>query len=626
MAEDKVDGREVSWRQMLSWTELFRGFQVALDLNKLLLAAAGILTMAAGWFLLAVIFTANESSTAPSWPGAYGDTPEGWVQFRQDRAHWNLMNEAAGLSRSDRPAVYEIEDIAESLPEYNLFKDLKQSPKVVEEVKDRIASLRKQKAIEDHDASKYETKASQYAQLGEPKRSGLLVVGPWYEDRGPNPYLLLTGQAGVPWETGHFWEWFVRDQGMVMIEPLVKFVRPIVYFFSPRGNNFKSRFYFLSVMLLTLVVWSFFGGAITRIAAVQIARGEKIGMFEALRFTFKRWLSYITAPLFPLGFVFFLLILMAIFGLFGMIPYFGDVLVSGLFWPIMLVFGLVMAVALVGLVGWPLMSATISTEGTDSWEAVSRSYSYVFQRPWNYAWYSVVAICYGAVVVFFVGFMGSLTVYLAKWGVAQTPFIQAAKREPSFLFVYAPTSFGWRELLLEGTQTDSKTNLVAERASRAPVVGPGAGGSYNRWNRINDPAYQEYVGNLNWGNKAGAFLVGFWLSIVFLLVLGFGYSYFWTASTIIYLLMRRNVDSAELDEVYLEEDDQEGTWAGSYPGPHASPNAAPSAAAAKPGTSSLPVVEAPKPHPQAPVTMVMNPPKPPDPLPPAGDTPPSTPT
>ena len=164
-----------------------------------------------------------------------------------------------------------------------------------------------------------------------------------------------------------------------------------------------------------------FGGAITRIAAVQVARGEKIGLVDALRFTLKRILSYITAPLFPLVFIFVLLVVMVVFGFPFMIPIFGDIVMAGLLWPVMILLGLLMAVALVGLVGWPLMSATVSAEGTDSWEAVSRSYSYVYQKPWHFIWYSLVAVAYGAVVVFFVGFMGSLTVYLAKWGVSQTP-------------------------------------------------------------------------------------------------------------------------------------------------------------------------------------------------------------
>jgi hypothetical protein len=39
--------------------------------------------------------------------------------------------------------------------------------------------------------------------------------------------------------------------------------------------------------------------------------------------------------------------------------------------------------------------------------------------------------------------------------------------------------------------------------------------------------------------------------------LGFGYSYFWSASTIIYLLMRSKVDDTDFDEVYLEEEETE---------------------------------------------------------------------
>src|SRR5437588_7542250 len=98
MAEERAEPREVTWRSLLPWTELFRGFQVALDLNKLLLAAAGILVMSLGWWVLSVVFTANEPHVAPDWPGPYGDR---WADFKADRDHWNLMNEAAGLAPRD---------------------------------------------------------------------------------------------------------------------------------------------------------------------------------------------------------------------------------------------------------------------------------------------------------------------------------------------------------------------------------------------------------------------------------------------------------------------------------------------------------------------------------------------
>ena len=48
----------------------------------------------------------------------------------------------------------------------------------------------------------------------------------------------------------------------------------------------------------------------------------------------------------------------------GAVPILGD-LFAGLFWPLWLTFGVIMAVALVGLVGWPLMAATISSHSLE---------------------------------------------------------------------------------------------------------------------------------------------------------------------------------------------------------------------------------------------------------------------
>ncbi len=313
----------------------------------------------------------------------------------------------------------------------------------------------------------------------------------------------------------------------------------------------------------------------------------------------KRIVSYLTAPLFPLLFIFILLIAMILFGLPFMIPIFGDIFVAGLFWPLMLIVGLLMAIALVGLVGWPLMSATISAEGTDSWEAVSRAYSYVYQRPWHFLWYFVVALVYGAVVVFFIGFMGSLTIYLAKWGVSQTPGInyvgaQPNGRKPDFLFVYAPDSFGWRPLLLKDAVVDGEKVVDSDGQINA--------GAYNKWVG-NVPDYNG-PDRLAWWNLFGAGLVAFWLGLVFLLILGFSYSYFWSAATILYMLLRRNVDAAEMDEVYLDDDEGDAAFGGPLTPPAAAPTAA-----AKPGAQSLTLVDAPAAAPLPAATPTAAPPR-----------------
>jgi hypothetical protein len=572
MADDKAEPREVTWRSLLPWTELFRGFQIALDLNKLLLAAGGIVATAFGWWLLAAVFGASYKDNPPQ-PAAGSTDKAAWKDFKRERDDWNLMHRAAGVGKATDKV--EPADLAESADELDKINEAKGAAD-----KSGGGTLESELIKKEIERSK----AARYArQLDTTKPYALMATWPWFEERGPNPFMLATGQVHDAWQVGQFWNWLFFDQAPVLVEPLVKFLRPIIYFFSPQASG-TARFYFLCVMILTLAVWSLFGGAITRIAAVQIARNERIGMSEAVRFTWKRMVHYATAPLFPMVFVLGLLILMIIFGYFHMIPILGDIVVDGIFWWVMIGFGLLIAVALVGLVGWPLMSATISTEGTDSWEAVSRSYTYVFQRPWHYVWYSLVAICYGAAVVFFIGFMGSFMVYMSKWGVSQTFGINAANREPSYLFVYAPTSFGWRTLLLDGVVVNDE-KLVQD-------------------GEIKKDLYEKYVGRdanypkdrtdqLSWWNKVGAGLVAIWVGLLFLLVLGFGYSFFWSSATIIYLLMRKNVDTAELDEVYLEEDDQEGAYAGPLAAPTPSPATAPTAEAGGAKATQLQMVEAP---------------------------------
>ena len=135
---------------------------------------------------------------------------------------------------------------------------------------------------------------------------------------------------------------------------------------------------------------------------------------------------------FVLGFTAFFVLLGVLFGVVYLVPLLGDVW-AGLLFPLLLLAGVVMAILLVGLVGWPMIHVTLSAEGSDSFDALSRSYSYVLQNPWNYIWYCAVAVVYGAVVVFFVGFMGSLTVYLGKWAMTQTPGTEYFNRDPAYL-------------------------------------------------------------------------------------------------------------------------------------------------------------------------------------------------
>ncbi|MHB1033735.1 MAG: hypothetical protein ACYC35_12800 [Pirellulales bacterium] len=255
--------------------------------------------------------------------------------------------------------------------------------------------------------------------------------------------------------------------------------------------------YSLLLGLWALLIWAFFGGAITRMAAVSLAREERTTVRTAVEYAKSKWYAYFTAPLFPLIGVLLAGAPMALIGGLLMRADLG-VLVAAILWPLFLVGGLFMAVLLLGLLfGWPLMWATISVEGTDSFDALSRAYAYVFQRPLHYLIYALVAALLGALGWLLVWTFADGVVYLTSWAVS------------------------WGS---GGARMEAISEHVA---GLAPV----------------------YVG---WG----ASLIGFWNGLVRVLALGFVYSFFWTASTAIYFLLRLHVDAAEMDEVHVSPQEE----------------------------------------------------------------------
>jgi hypothetical protein len=271
--------------------------------------------------------------------------------------------------------------------------------------------------------------------------------------------------------------------------------RPVWQVFKEDRVGLGALVCWVMAALWSLAVWAFFGGAISRIAAVQLASDEQVGWGAALRWAASKWLSYFGAPLFPLAGV-VLLVLPLLVG--GWIMYFNwGLLLAGLLWPLALVAGLIMALLLLGLIfGWPLMWATISVEGTDTFDALSRAYAYVFQRPLRYLLYAILAAILGLLGWLLVENFAAGVIWLSLWGAS-----------------WGTGAARYGDIL---TGTD---------------LGPLGG--------------------------AGAALMAFWAGLIKLLALGYFYGYFWTASTLIYYLLRRDVDATEMDEVFLEADQGE---------------------------------------------------------------------
>src|SRR5205814_2019511 len=103
--------------------------------------------------------------------------------------------------------------------------------------------------------------------------------------------------------------------GWLISEPFRVVVSPFVAFFT-RRDVASAWFRSASMAVWAVVVWGIFGGAIARIAVVQAAGGERVGLRSALRFARRKSLSLIGAPLTPL---FAVAVFAACCGLFGLL-------------------------------------------------------------------------------------------------------------------------------------------------------------------------------------------------------------------------------------------------------------------------------------------------------------------
>jgi len=94
---------------------------------------------------------------------------------------------------------------------------------------------------------------------------------------------------------------------------------------------------------------------------------------------------------------------------------------------------------------------------------------------------------------------------------------------------------------------------------------------------------------------AASILNSAWLFGAVLLVVGFGYSFFWSSVTALYLWLRHDIDGLETSEVYLEDEDFNAPPAAATTSPGNAPAASACSVAesAKPGTVPLSVVDAP---------------------------------
>lgn len=498
MPDEQHVVKAVDWKAVLPFTVLFRSFRIAIHPSKLVLGLAALFLIWLGGSAIDKLWP----SSARAFPGelqmfeaSSGSPTEGSEEF--NRRHL--------AARKDMDAAYKAA-LKEIGHENGGLADLKWAIKTrrneavaaVNKIYD--ASDKSEKATAERNKALMEiysasedawTEAKQLAGTGLFKTLydyEISVVSRLVKSVGSGNWL---GTHGVIDCCRHFFitapTWAIRHHPVFCIVFFVWF----------------------------LLVWSIFGGAIARIAAVHVARDEKISIRSALSFSTGKFLSFFSAPLIPMLIVVGIAVVVGVAGLLTNIPGLGPIVVGALF-VLAIVAGFVMTLVVFGtLGGFSLMYPTIAVEGSDSFDAISRSFSYLYARPWRLAFYSFVAIAYGSLTFLFVRY-----------------------------FIYYVLLFTHKAVrMMVFTTTDGGANVFSAMWPSPATLG-----------RL---TYDVNYLSLGPGESAGAFLISLWVHLAIGLLGAFAISFYLSANTIIYYLMRHEVDATEMDDVYLEQSEDE---------------------------------------------------------------------
>jgi hypothetical protein len=312
--------------------------------------------------------------------------------------------------------------------------------------------------------------------------------------------------------------WGVRFSGPQLA--FQKFVEPVRRLFDPQ-MNFRKFSYLLLGTIWTIFVWSVIGCGITRICLLRLTRDESAGLDQAFEFLFGgKMATAVVALLLPLMGLALLCIPPALVGL--LLTTDLGAIVGGLLWFIVLgCSGLAALLLFAWMFGWPLIICSISAENQNSLDAITRASAYVLQRPLNYAFYALVCLLFGGLCWAVVSQVATSTIQLGYWSASWGANVASGER-------------------IEQLSADNLVN------NQAIVPGPVT--------LMGDPAPMESQP----ANESGTLsiarsLIRFWNGMVSTLAVAFLFGQFWSLASAVYLLLRRDVDETEMDEVFLSE-------------------------------------------------------------------------
>jgi hypothetical protein len=577
----------VDWESVLDFTQLFRGFRLAINPAKLLIALLAIL----------LIYTAGRTFDAVWGPQVRigeiesfrSDTAEQYRLLRQEQliSRTSALEEALqfaapndknitleemdALKRSPRAALRALKHAYEARFQSDVADAHDRRIKAEEEQKDHLVPLDGQSPAE----AEQEERAAAAKMLfnsverakdsvgrgifdsflsfeirqfdalvdntltfvrvapvrtstvggeggaeieGEAVSGGLLSKNPdrlWQSDTVvgclanmaiTGPEWLFCGTAPMQWRSGQGTMAF--GEAPTPAPTWTGWVKMVIY----RGVYLVSL---LVLVIFSLVVMALTGAIVSRLSALEMAGVEHSPLIEVFTFSVRRLWVFIKAPITPFLILLAIGIMLAAASLIGAIPIVGEILL-GMAFILFLAVGFVLMLLLLGILGgFHLLYPTIAVEGSDAFDAMSRSFAYVYARPWRLLFYSLISLVYGVVTFVFVSFaiylVLALTHTFAGWG---TNF------------------FGWNHGWYSGSM---KLDTLW------PV-----------------PAFSQLMGAtnwyaMNWSEFVGSLFLHFWVYLLISVGGAYVISYYFSIHTIIYLLLRRSVDGQTTTEIFHED-------------------------------------------------------------------------
>ena len=240
------------------------------------------------------------------------------------------------------------------------------------------------------------------------------------------------------------------------------------------------------------------GGAIARTQACWHSRAQRLSASDAIDYSLFRWRELLGAVASPAIFVAAITVVLMCMGLILLnIPWLN--LIGGLLYGISLALGFVVAIVAVGYaVCCPLLIPSVVIEDCSGGEAIQRSYAYLFSKTLQMA-----------------GYLAILLIALVL----------------GFLIVR----------LVANLTLDITESLVGKGTFNLSLHGAGS---------LQDVAVPNLSVELH--ESVTGMLIGLWETVVYDLMIGWIFSGFFSASAMVYLLMRNKCDGQDTREIWWD--------------------------------------------------------------------------